>query len=303
MICRSPLPSRRVAKPSLPRLRLSMTRPTTDTRPSGRGVWWQVACLATHLAQRVGARIGHGIGLEPCCRDPIQLARRTRICSGSRSADSASATRSGSGGIRADDGRCVLRAGSTERLVLGVCVPAQHRQGRLGQETLGTAGGRADTGEVRGVLEAHVARLPGRLVLRVGAVRATRAASCDWRAAGLAATAATPGRRRSGHRARRPRGTSRSSARHGPTPKVAERSRPAPSTISSIRPLSAVGSRRIRSSDSPLRPHGHEAQEPAQIAVLRRRPGPSCSGRREGPRADRGPSRIRARRRRHRATG
>ena len=144
-------------------------------------------------------------------------------------------------------------------------MPAQHRQRRLGQEALGASRRGADAGKVRGVLEAHVARLPGRAGTSRWIDRGTRAASCGSRAAGLAARAATPGRRRSAHRARTPRGTSRSSTRPDPTPKVAERSASA-ATISSIRPLSAVGSRRIRSSDNPLRPHGTKLRNPRSVA-------------------------------------
>ena len=61
--------------------------------------------------------------------------------------------------------------------------------------------------------------------------------------------------------------------------------------MSSTSPLSAVGSRRIRSSDTPVRPHGTKLRNAAQPAVARRAPRPGRTRRRARRRAGRGPSR------------
>ena len=75
-------PSCRVAKQSLPVLRMKTTRPVTDTTASVSSPAVQLAPGVPHVAQAVGAWHRDGIGLVDCASNRSRFSRRTRICSG-----------------------------------------------------------------------------------------------------------------------------------------------------------------------------------------------------------------------------
>ena len=224
---------------------------------------------AADLGQRVGARVRSpgrgrcpGRGSGRAWRGVPAPARAA--CS----VDIASATQVGRRGHQREHGRG-MRPGRRSPAPSGSprCRRRSSEIDGVGQEPLGAAGGRADAGQVGGVLEAHVARLPRRQVLRVGAVERLQLPVPARQQQRLGATAWRSVRRRSRHRARTPRGTSRSSG----TPARRRTSRPRSArqaTISSTSPLSAVGSRRIRSSDRPVRPQGTKLRNPRSRPVV-----------------------------------
>ena len=75
MTCRSPVPSRRVAKPSLPPSRLRITRPATEDPATGARVGREVAGLRADLRQRVGPRERHRVRVDALLPQPVQLRR------------------------------------------------------------------------------------------------------------------------------------------------------------------------------------------------------------------------------------
>ena len=264
MTCRSPLPSRSVAKPSLPRSRLSSTRPVTDTvRPVAVSGRRSPPGPRPDLGEACGcAGSVTGIGVDPLAPGAGRpCARRTRTCSGSRPGRQRLCER-----VRRRRDECAAqrpRALRRRSRAASSCAPRRAASGerRPGQEPLGAAGCRADARQVGGVLEAHVARLPDGQVLRVGAVERLQLPGAAGQQQSAGARAGRPDRRRSRRRARRPRGTSRSSAR--PARRRTQRAFSASEvTISSTSPLPAEGSRRIRSRESPLRPHGTKLRNP-----------------------------------------
>ena len=221
------------------------------------------ACGAD-LGQRVGARVGRpGRGR---CPGPAAGRPSPGVPASARAAASAASASATASARRRDQRQHrggVLRVGAAPACRPSSAPERRRSLGerRAGQEALGVAGGGADPGQVGGVLEADEARLPGRLVLRVGAVERLElpvAAGQQQRlppqpgdrpGADLGAALERLAEHREVQRdpARRRRSPARSASA---------------ATISSTSPLSAVGSRRIRSSDSPLRPHGTKLRKP-----------------------------------------
>ena len=181
MTWRSPLPSRSVPNPSSPPSRLRMSRPVTETLPSGRGVRREVAGLGAHLRERVRARVRDRVRVDAAGAQPVglvatdalllgQLVRRHRLLDGVRRG----------GDLRLDlrgvvVARAVQRIGRTP-------APVQQPQRRARQEPLGAARGGADARQRRciGVPAPDVRRASGGRTVDVRAAR-TDCSTEAWR--------------------------------------------------------------------------------------------------------------------------
>ena len=207
------------------------------------------------LGDRVGRRVGHGVGVDAGGRGRSSLSMRTRTCSGRRR--TAARRRRDAVVRRAAVG--VQSFGGTSAAGTAAWVPVcDARVGavpRQRQEAFGD--GRRD---------ADPRQLPGCPRSR-GTAAPTPAGTS--RSTGTAPRAATSGRRRAalerqirriGPAPMRPPSskTERNTAKFSETLVMPNcpRSVASSETINSITPLGAVGSRRIRSRETPVRPHG-----------------------------------------------
>ena len=202
--------------------RLSITRPATETRTPVAVSGGRSPGLGAHLRERVGARVGDGVGVDALLAQPVELGpayphllgevlgRQRLRHDVARPAGSAPGPRP-----RAPHRRC---RGPRVGGALRGCI--REIDGRVRKPSALPAAD-PDARQVGGVLEADEARLPRGQVLRVRRGRATRAASsCSPAAAPAARAGATGPAPTSAPRSNASRNIAKLSET-GPMPKVA----------------------------------------------------------------------------------